>query len=269
LEKVKNRLTGLFETRPKNLLTVYFTAGYPNLEDTVPIICSLADAGVNIIEIGIPYSDPLADGPVIQESGMVAISNGMTLGVLFGQLKDIRKKTEVPLILMGYFNQLLQYDVDKFIEDCVDVGIDGLIIPDLPLLEYEQFYRDKLLKNHISISFLVTPQTEISRIYQIDTCATGFIYVVSDSSITGIKSGISPRQISYFERISSLHLKTPRLIGFGISDKYSFDTACHHADGAIIGSAFIKYLKDKKDVVRATKEFTRFVLHGDALSKSI
>lgn len=255
-----NRLTKLFENNRENLLTVYFTAGYPKLEDTESIICSLAASGVNIIEIGIPYSDPLADGPVIQESGMAAIDNGMTLQVLFSQIGDIRTKTQVPLILMGYFNQLLQYGVDKFLDDCVKTGIDGLIIPDLPLYEYEKFYKDKLTQRNISISFLITPQTEESRILKVDALSTGFIYVVSDSSITGVKTGISNHQISYFERIKSLKLKTPQLIGFGISDRESYLTASKYANGAIIGSAFIKHLKGKKEVDKATIDFINFIL---------
>jgi tryptophan synthase alpha chain len=257
---VLNRLTKLFENKRENLLTVYFTAGYPKLDDTETIICSLAESGANIIEIGIPYSDPLADGPVIQESGMAAIDNGMTLQVLFNQLTDIRTKTQVPLILMGYFNQLLQYGVDKFLNDCVKTGIDGLIIPDLPLMEYEQFYKDKLTQRNISISFLITPQTEESRIHKVDALSTGFIYVVSDSSITGMKTGISNQQISYFERIKSLQLKTPQLIGFGISDRESYLTASKYANGAIIGSAFIKHLKDKKEVDKATADFINLIL---------
>lgn len=255
-----NRLTKLFENKRENLLTVYFTAGYPKLDDTETIICSLAESGANIIEIGIPYSDPLADGPVIQESGMAAIDNGMTLQVLFNQLTDIRTKTQVPLILMGYFNQLLQYGVDKFLDDCVKVGIDGLIIPDLPLMEYEQFYKDKLTDRNISISFLITPQTEESRIHKVDALSTGFIYVVSDSSITGMKTGISSQQISYFERIKSLQLSTPQLIGFGISDRESYLTASKYANGAIIGSAFIKHLKDKNEVDKATADFINLIL---------
>ncbi len=255
-----NRLTKLFENKRENLLTVYFTAGYPKLDDTETIICSLAESGTNIIEIGIPYSDPLADGPVIQESGMAAIDNGMTLQVLFNQLTDIRTKTQVPLILMGYFNQMLQYGVDKFLDDCVKTGIDGLIIPDLPLMEYEQFYKDKLTQRNISISFLITPQTEESRIHKVDALSTGFIYVVSDSSITGMKTGISNQQISYFERIKSLQLKTPQLIGFGISDRESYLTASKYANGAIIGSAFIKHLKDKKEVDKATADFINLIL---------
>lgn len=255
-----NRLTKLFENKRENLLTVYFTAGYPKLDDTETIICSLAESGANIIEIGIPYSDPLADGPVIQESGMAAIDNGMTLQVLFNQLTDIRTKTQVPLILMGYFNQLLQYGVDKFLDDCVKTGIDGLIIPDLPLMEYEQFYKDKLTQRNISISFLITPQTEESRIHKVDALSTGFIYVVSDSSITGMKTGISSQQISYFERIKSLQLSTPQLIGFGISDRESYLTASKYANGAIIGSAFIKHLKDKNEVDKATADFINLIL---------
>jgi len=257
---VLNRLTKLFEIKRENLLTVYFTAGYPKLDDTETIICSLAESGANIIEIGIPYSDPLADGPVIQESGMAAIDNGMTLQVLFNQLTDIRTKTQVPLILMGYFNQLLQYGVDKFLDDCVKTGIDGLIIPDLPLMEYEQFYKDKLTQRNISISFLITPQTEESRIHKVDALSTGFIYVVSDSSITGMKTGISSQQISYFERIKSLQLRTPQLIGFGISDRESYLTASKYANGAIIGSAFIKHLKDKNEVDKATADFINLIL---------
>jgi tryptophan synthase alpha chain len=257
---VLNRLTKLFENKRENLLTVYFTAGYPKLDDTETIICSLAESGANIIEIGIPYSDPLADGPVIQESGMAAIDNGMTLQVLFNQLTDIRTKTQVPLILMGYFNQLLQYGVDKFLDDCVKTGIDGLIIPDLPLMEYEQFYKDKLTQRNISISFLITPQTEESRIHKVDALSTGFIYVVSDSSITGMKTGISNQQISYFERIKSLQLRTPQLIGFGISDRESYLTASKYANGAIIGSAFIKHLKDKNEVDKATADFINLIL---------
>jgi tryptophan synthase alpha chain len=257
---VLNRLTKLFENNRENLLTVYFTAGYPKLDDTETIICSLTESGANIIEIGIPYSDPLADGPVIQESGMAAIDNGMTLQVLFNQLADIRTKTQIPLILMGYFNQLLQYGVDKFLDDCVKTGIDGLIIPDLPLMEYEQFYKDKLTQRNISISFLITPQTEESRIHKVDALSTGFIYVVSDSSITGMKTGISNHQISYFERIKSLQLKTPQLIGFGISDRESYLTASKYANGAIIGSAFIKHLKGKKEVDKATADFINLIL---------
>ena len=255
-----NRLTKLFENKRENLLTVYFTAGYPKLDDTETIIFSLAESGANIIEIGIPYSDPLADGPVIQESGMAAIDNGMTLQVLFNQLTDIRTKTQVPLILMGYFNQLLQYGVDKFLDDCVKTGIDGLIIPDLPLMEYEQFYKDKLTQRNISISFLITPQTEESRIHKVDALSTGFIYVVSDSSITGMKTGISNQQISYFERIKSLKLSTPQLIGFGISDRESYLTASKYANGAIIGSAFIKHLKGKNEVDKATADFVNLIL---------
>ena len=197
---------------------------------------------------------------MIQESGMAAIDNGMTLQVLFKQLTDIRTKTQVPLILMGYFNQLLQYGVDKFLDDCVKTGIDGLIIPDLPLMEYEQFYKDKLTQRNISISFLITPQTEESRIHKVDALSTGFIYVVSDSSITGMKTGISSQQISYFERIKSLQLSTPQLIGFGISDRESYLTASKYANGAIIGSAFIKHLKDKNEVDKATADFINLIL---------
>jgi len=256
-----NRLNRLLRLRSRNLLAIYFTAGYPKLEDTLDILLALEKSGVDLVEIGIPYSDPMADGPVIQESGMKAISNGMSLKVLFGQLQGIRKTISIPLLMMGYFNQMLQYGVDAFLDDCVETGIDGLIIPDLPLYEYETLYREKFLSREISICFLLTPQTEEARIREIDRLSTGFIYVVSDSSITGVKEGISPDQLAYFERIGSLGLETPQLIGFGISNSHGFETVCRHASGGIIGSAFIRHLGQGGNVAGAVATFVESIRH--------
>jgi tryptophan synthase alpha chain len=237
-----NRLTQLFKNKQKNILNVYFTAGYPKRDDTEGVITALEKAGVDLIELGMPYSDPLADGPTIQESGSKALENGMNLNLLFDQVKNARKNTEIPLILMGYYNQVMQYGDDKFFQKCAEVGVDGLILPDLPLPVYEEKYQKKLVDLGLKISFLITPQTPPERIRKIDKLTTGFVYVVSSYAITGSTTGITAEQVAYFERIEAMKLKNPRLIGFGISDKKTFDIACTHANGAIIGSAFIKAL---------------------------
>ncbi len=242
---ITNRLTKLFETKTENILNIYFTAGYPNLNDTVQIIHDLEKSGVDLIEIGIPYSDPLADGPTIQESGTKALQNGLTLKLLFDQVREARKTANVPLILMGYVNQMMQYGVEKFVETCVEVGVDGLIIPDLPPKVYEAEYKELFEKNNLSFTFLMTPNTSDERIKKLDELSTGFLYVVSSASITGAKTGISDEQIKYFQRVSSGIIKSPKLIGFGISDNETFNTACTYAEGAIIGSGFIKMLAAK------------------------
>ena len=254
-----NRLTALFARPSAPLLNVYFTAGYPQRDDTNPIIRALDEAGADLIEVGMPYSDPLADGPTIQASGTAAIRNGMTLALLFEQLETVRPRTEVPLILMGYLNQVMQYGEQRFVDDCVRAGVDGLILPDLPLAEYESDFRDRLAAADIKISFLITPQTPEARIRKVDELSTGFIYVVSSAAITGGKGGISPAQIAYFERIEAMQLATPRLIGFGISDKTSFDTASRYARGAIIGSAFIRALGKGNNVAETARGFVRGV----------
>jgi tryptophan synthase alpha chain len=259
-----NRLSNLFETKKKNILNMYFTAGYPNLDDTEGLILALEKAGADLIEIGMPYSDPLADGPTIQQSGSKALDNGMSLNLLFEQIKNTRKKTEVPLILMGYFNQVMQYGDDKFLQMCKESGVDGLILPDLPLDIYEKSYIKKFEALNLKISFLITPQTPVERIRKIDKLTNGFVYIVSSYAITGSTAGISKEQITYFERIKNMKLKNPRLIGFGISDKSSFNIACDYANGAIIGSAYIKALTQANtegaDLKLMTQKFISAVL---------
>jgi len=226
----------------KKLLSIYFTAGYPNLNDTVSIIQNLEKNGVDMIEIGLPFSDPLADGPTIQESSTAALKNGMTSETLFNQLKDIRKTVEIPLIIMGYFNPILQYGVENFCKKCQEIGIDGLIIPDLPVNVYHEEYQTIFEKYGLINVFLITPQTSDERIQYIDSVSNGFIYMVSSASVTGAKSGFGSEQTTYFERINNLNLKNPQIVGFGISNKETFTAATKYAKGAIIGSAFVKHL---------------------------
>jgi tryptophan synthase alpha chain len=254
-----NRITKLFAEKPQDILNIYFTAGYPHLEDTETLILALAEAGADLIELGMPYSDPLADGPTIQESGMQALQNGMTLHQLFDQIARVRQKTEVPLVMMGYFNQVMQYGEAAFFKKAASVGVDGLILPDLPLFEYEQFYQKMAAENGLTISFLITPQTTEARIRKVDELSSGFIYMVSSSSITGAKADITQTQRDYFERINHMALRNPRLIGFGISNHETFSEACQFANGAIIGSAFIKALKDSPDVRKTTLDFVKMV----------
>ena len=222
------------------LLSIYFTAGYPSKDDTVDIIFKLQESGVDMIEIGLPFSDPLADGPTIQDSSSEAIKNGMNTNVLFNQLKGIRNKVSIPLIIMGYFNPILQYGVEDFCKKCNEIGIDGLIIPDLPIDYYEENYKSIFEENQLYNMFLIAPQTSDDRIQKIDSISNGFIYMVSSSSITGSKDSFSPEQIDYFKRIEKMNLKTPRIIGFGVGNKETFNAAVNYSKGAIIGSAFIK-----------------------------
>ena len=243
---MKNRITTLFERKDKNILSIYFTAGYPDLSDTSAIIATLGQNGADLIEIGIPFSDPVADGPVIQHSSEAALKNGMTLHLLFEQLKEIRKTVSVPLILMGYLNPVMQYGIENFCKKCAETGIDGTIIPDLPLEIYEAEYKELFEQNSLSNIFLITPQTPDERIRKIDGLTTGFIYMVSSSSTTGVKGEVSPEQIFYFERVHNMNLHSKRMIGFGIYDKASFEKASLYANGAIIGSAFVKALEGEQ-----------------------
>ncbi|MBU2994956.1 tryptophan synthase subunit alpha [Cellulophaga baltica] len=226
----------------KKLLSIYFTAGYPSLNDTVKIIQDLEASGIDMIEIGLPFSDPLADGPTIQNSSTAALKNGMTTNILFEQLKDIRKTVSIPLILMGYFNPMLQYGVEAFCAKCQEIGIDGLILPDLPLAVYQDEYEAIFKKHDLKNVFLITPQTSDERIKQIDDASNAFIYMVSSASVTGSKSGFGNTQETYFERIASMKLNNPQIVGFGINNADTFNQATKNAKGAIIGSAFIKHL---------------------------
>ena len=224
------------------LLSIYFTAGYPKLDDTVTIIKNLEKNGADMIEIGLPFSDPLADGPTIQESSTKALDNGMTTALLFEQLKDIRKTVDIPLIIMGYFNPMMQYGFEAFCKNCYEIGIDGLIIPDLPVDVYHNEFQEIFEKYQLKNVFLITPQTSDERIRFIDSISDSFIYMVSSASTTGATSGFGDNQTNYFKRIDAMQLKNPQVVGFGISNKQTFDHATTYAKGAIIGSAFIKHL---------------------------
>lgn len=255
-----NRINHLFANKKNNILSIYFTAGYPHLDDTNSIIKALQSSGVDLIEIGMPFSDPLADGPIIQDSSMDAIKQGMSIPFLFEQIKNIRNEVSIPLILMGYINPVLQYGIEKFAEQASKIGIDGVIIPDLPMAEYLEEYKAVFEKFNLKNIFLITPQTTEERIKYIDQNTDGFIYMVSSASTTGTKEGTSEGQIEYFEKINKLNLKNPRLIGFGIKDKQSFDKACQYAHGAIIGSAFVKALHQSKNVVADSEAFIKSII---------
>jgi tryptophan synthase alpha chain len=235
-------ISELFNT-DKKLVSIYFTAGFPQLHDTVGIIENLEKSGVDLIEIGLPFSDPLADGPTIQESSTKALRNGMTTELLFEHLSDIRQRVDIPLIIMGYFNPVMQYGVEAFCQKCEDIGIDALILPDLPLREYQLHYKEIFNRHGLDLIYLITPQTPEERIRAIDEMSNSFIYMVSSSSTTGAKAGFSEENQGYFKRIADMKLKNPTLVGFGISDKNSFDQATAHSQGAIIGSAFIKHIE--------------------------
>ena len=252
MNRINNKLQ-----EDKKLLSIYFTAGYPKLNDTVCIIQELEKNGVDMIEIGLPFSDPLADGPTIQESSTQAIENGMTTTLLFEQLANIRESVKIPLIIMGYFNPMMQFGMEKFCQKCAEVGIDGLIIPDLPLYVYENEYKTMFEKYGLKNIFLITPQTSNERIKQIDAISDSFIYMVSSAAVTGSQSGFGNEQLDYFKRIADLKLKNPQIVGFGIKDKETFDQATANQKGAIIGSAFIKYLA--KNPVSAIKEFVKVI----------
>ncbi len=254
-----NRIDKVFKEASGPVLNIYATAGYPNFDDTMTVIKALAEGGADIIEIGMPYSDPVADGETIQVANQVSLEQGMSVANLFDQLKDLRKEVQTPVILMGYVNPVLQFGVEKFCQKCAEVGVDGLILPDLPMAEYLSEYQPIFEQYGLYNIFLITPQTSDERIRYIDEHSKGFIYMVSSASTTGAKTGISDEQELYFKRIESMNLKNPRLIGFGISDRESFLKASQHAYGAIIGSAFVKLLANAKDLRAEIIDFVKGV----------
>jgi tryptophan synthase alpha chain len=234
-----SRIRELFQRKKNNILNVYCTAGFPELNSTLPVMKALQQSGADMIELGMPYSDPLADGPVIQASSTTALANGMTLTKLFDQLKDFRNSIQLPVLLMGYMNPVLQYGFENFCRDAAATGVDGLILPDLPIHEFEKEYGPQIRKYNLDFVFLVTPETQADRVQKLDGLSTGFLYAVSSSSTTGKSKDLSEQE-EYFARLKSMHLRNPVLIGFGIRDRESFSKACGYANGAIIGTAYIK-----------------------------
>jgi tryptophan synthase alpha chain len=254
-----SRIKKLFAAKPSRVLNVYCTAGYPKLNSTLEVMEALQENGADLIELGMPYSDPLADGPVIQASSSVALDNGMTITVLFEQLKDFRKRIHVPVILMGYMNPVLQYGFERFCKDAAAVGVDGLILPDLPEYEFETEYGAVIRQSGLDFIFLVTPETTEERVRKLDQLSGGFLYAVSSSSTTGSNKNMTDVN-AYLKKLKGFHLQNPVLVGFGIKDKTGFDAACEHAQGAIIGSAFIKALEGSKNLQVATKSFLQSVV---------
>lgn len=230
----------------ERLLSIYYTAGYPTLDSTVDIAEKLEQSGADFLEIGFPYSDPVADGPVIQHSSEVALKNGMTLQLLFEQLQNLRQRVSIPVFLMGYFNPVLQFGVENFCKACQEVGVNGVIIPDLPMYEYEELYRPVFEQYGISNIFLVTPQTSEARIRKIDDLSTSFIYLLSSNATTGKQLNVQNQSETYFARIKALNLKNPTIIGFGISNKETFDKATNYSQGAIVGTAFVRVLGEER-----------------------
>tara|TARA_B100001250_G_C19715280_1_gene751149 strand:- start:451 stop:1218 length:768 start_codon:yes stop_codon:yes gene_type:complete len=249
-----NRITNLFKEKKNNILSIYFTAGFPSLNDTIEILKTLDETNVDLIEIGMPFSDPIADGPIIQNSSNVAINNGMNLNVLFDQLSDIRNITDIPIVLMGYINPVYQFGYKKFIQKLVKCDIDGVILPDLPLEDYRTEFQSSFNKYNLSFISLISPNTSLKRINQIDMNSKGFIYVVSSSSITGNNKDFNSSQIEYFKKIKKLNLYNPTIIGFGIFNHKTFKSACKYSNGAIIGTNFIKSL-NKNNLRKSIKNY--------------
>ncbi|MBK5195967.1 MAG: tryptophan synthase subunit alpha [Proteiniphilum sp.] len=249
-----NRIDQLFQQKKENILSVYFTAGYPALNDTVTVMKALEKEGVDMIEIGVPFSDPMADGPVIQASGAESLRNGMSVKTLFSQLAGVRQSVSIPLVLMGYLNPIMQFGFNNYCKTAAQCGIDGLIIPDLPFAEYMESYKQIADRHGLHVIMLITPETSEERIRLIDEHTSGFTYMVSSASVTGAKKVFSNTNIDYFRRVNAMQLKNPRLIGFGISNKETFDAACSEASGAIIGSKFISLLESEESIETAAKK---------------
>ena len=251
-----NRIDQTFKKNVK-VLSIYFSAGHPELEDTLPILAALQDSGVDMVEIGLPFSDPLADGPTIQKSSTCALRNGMTTEKLFDQLENIRDNIHIPLVLMGYLNPVMQYGIEHFCQKCQSIGIDGLIIPDLPIDLYHEYYKEVFDKYNLYSMFLITPQTPEARIHFIDSISNGFIYMVSSASVTGAQNTFGKIQEDYFKRIANMKLSTPQIVGFGISNASTYQMATKYSSGGIIGSAFIKFLE--KNGVAAIPKFIKSI----------
>ena len=260
-----NRIKKLFSEKNKNILSIYFTAGFPKLNDTGKILSALQKHGADLIEVGMPYSDPLADGPVIQQSSMIALNNGITIKKLFEQLGNCRDNIHLPLILMGYLNPVLQFGIEEFCRDAHNAGIDGIILPDLPLYEYESEYKSIFEKFNLDFIFLITPETTADRIRKIDDLSNGFIYAVSSSSITGTDKNMHAQE-QYFQRLKDMKLKNPVIVGFGIKDFQTFSQACRHTAGAIIGTAYIKAIENSVNIESDTSKFLNSILQPQSVS---
>lgn len=256
-----NRINQLFSQNPKNLLSIYFCAGTPTLEGTTNVIRMLEKEGVNMIEIGIPFSDPMADGIVIQNAATQALRNGMSLRLLFEQLHNIRPEAKIPLVLMGYLNPIMQFGFENFCRRCAECGIDGVIIPDLPFRDYQEQYRPIAERYDIKVIMLITPETSEERIREIDNHTDGFIYLVSSAATTGAQQDFDGQKRAYFKKIEDMQLRNPRMVGFGISNKSTFDAACEHASGAIIGSRFVSLLEEEKNPEKAIIRLKEAINH--------
>lgn len=254
-----NRINQLFSNNPKKLLSIYFCAGTPTLDGTANVIRTLEEHGVNMIEIGIPFSDPMADGIVIQNAATQALRNGMSLRLLFRQLHGIRQDVKIPLVLMGYLNPIMQFGFESFCQQCAECGIDGVIIPDLPFKDYLEQYRPIADKYDIKVIMLITPETSEEHIHEIDEHTDGFIYMVSSAATTGAQQDFDGQKRAYFRKIEDMRLRNPRMVGFGISNKATFDAACEHASGAIIGSRFVTLLDEEKDPEKAITKLKELV----------
>lgn len=254
-----NRIDILFQQKSQNILSVYFPAGFPNLNDTLPILTALQNNDIDMVEIGIPFSDPMADGVVIQRASTQALKNGMSLRMLFNQLKEVRLEIHIPIVFMGYFNPILQYGFESFCNDCREIGIDGMIIPDLPFEIYQKQYQSIVEKHNLKMIMLITPETSAERIQLIDENTNGFIYMVSSAATTGTQNNFDEKKEQYFSLIKSMTLKNPLMIGFGVSNKATYNMATQYANGAIVGSKFVQFLGQEKDIDQAIKALKKSI----------